>query len=347
MPLVPAAISGTDRLSRLGPLRVRYGKPIPLDDLEGPGPVGGGARGDQPADGGDQPARRGPVSRPLLVVDGDSLAHRAYHALPKSMRRAEGKPSNALVGFSNFLMRLWQAEEPRAVARRLGHAHRADVQARAVRRLPGWSRVRRRAPRAARSPARARALVRVRRCEGRRATRPTTFSRLRWSTKRNRAATSVVVTSDRDSFQLASEHTTILQPTRGVSELARVGPAEVRERYSVDPAQVPDFIALRGDPSDKIPGAPRRRPEDGRESAGAVRDARGDARGRPVRGAGGGTSAVSANGDSGRLRPPTSPRRPDPEMDGGVLLRKAAGNERAGRQDRRAGCVGAVRRSTS
>ncbi len=70
-----------------------------------------------------------------------------------------------------------------------------------------------------------------------------------------RGGTAVVVTSDRDAFQLASEQTTILQPTRGVSELARVGPAEVRERYGVDPEQVPDFIALRGDPSDKIPGA--------------------------------------------------------------------------------------------
>ena len=48
---------------------------------------------------------------------------------------------------------------------------------------------------------------------------------------------------------------TILQPVKGVSELARIGPAEVRERYGVDPEQVPDFIALRGDPSDKIPGA--------------------------------------------------------------------------------------------
>jgi DNA polymerase I len=55
------------------------------------------------------------VTRPLLVIDGDSLTHRAYHALPKSMRRAKGKPANALVGFSNFLMRLWHAEEPRAV----------------------------------------------------------------------------------------------------------------------------------------------------------------------------------------------------------------------------------------
>ena len=70
---------------------------------------------------------------------------------------------------------------------------------------------------------------------------------------RNGAA--LVVTSDRDSFQLASERTTILTPTRGVSELARIGPAEVRERYGVEPHQVPDFIALRGDPSDKLPGA--------------------------------------------------------------------------------------------
>src|SRR6266550_625388 len=54
------------------------------------------------------------MTKPLLVIDGDSLAHRAYHALPRSMRRAEGKPSNALVGFSNFLMRLWEAEAPRA-----------------------------------------------------------------------------------------------------------------------------------------------------------------------------------------------------------------------------------------
>jgi DNA polymerase-1 len=71
-----------------------------------------------------------------------------------------------------------------------------------------------------------------------------------------RRGTAVVATSDRDSFQLASERTTILQPVRGVSELTRIGPAEVRERYGVEPAQVVDFIALRGDPSDRLPGAP-------------------------------------------------------------------------------------------
>src|SRR5256886_15452097 len=66
----------------------------------------------------------------------------------------------------------------------------------------------------------------------------------------------LVATSDRDAFQLARAEVTILQPTRGVSELARIGPAEVRERYGVEPEQVPDFIALRGDPSDRLPGAP-------------------------------------------------------------------------------------------
>jgi DNA polymerase-1 len=70
-----------------------------------------------------------------------------------------------------------------------------------------------------------------------------------------RGGSSLVATSDRDAFQLASERTTILQPTRGVSEISRIGPAEVRERYGVEPRQVPDFIALRGDPSDKLPGA--------------------------------------------------------------------------------------------
>jgi DNA polymerase-1 len=65
----------------------------------------------------------------------------------------------------------------------------------------------------------------------------------------------LVATSDRDAFQLASERVTILQPTRGVSEISRIGPAEVRERYGVEPEQVPDLIALRGDPSDKLPGA--------------------------------------------------------------------------------------------
>jgi DNA polymerase-1 len=69
-----------------------------------------------------------------------------------------------------------------------------------------------------------------------------------------RGGTVLVATSDRDAFQLAGERTTILQPVRGEAP-TRIGPDEVRERYGVDPEQVPDFIALRGDPSDRIPGA--------------------------------------------------------------------------------------------
>ena len=52
---------------------------------------------------------------PLLVIDGDSFAHRAYHAVPKSVRRADGKGGGAIVGFANYLIRFWQAEQPRAV----------------------------------------------------------------------------------------------------------------------------------------------------------------------------------------------------------------------------------------
>ena len=53
--------------------------------------------------------------KPFLVVDGDSLAHRAYHGLPKTIRRAGGRPSGAIVGFTNMLTRLYESEEPRAV----------------------------------------------------------------------------------------------------------------------------------------------------------------------------------------------------------------------------------------
>jgi DNA polymerase I len=192
--------------------------------------------------------------RPLLVIDGDSLAHRAYHALPKSMRRAEGKPSNALVGFSNFLLRLWQAESPRAVVVGwdtlevptyrhelfAGYQGGREFDDELLEQLSLLPEVVRSFGFAAAKGAGYEA---------------DDFLAAAVRDEESRGGGALVVTSDRDSFQLASDSTTILQPTRGVSELARIGPAEVRERYGVDPAQVPDFIALRGDPSDKIPGA--------------------------------------------------------------------------------------------
>jgi DNA polymerase-1 len=70
-----------------------------------------------------------------------------------------------------------------------------------------------------------------------------------------RGGSALVASGDRDTFQLVSERTTVLQPQRGGGAFVRIGPAEVRERYGVEPSQVPDFIALRGDASDRIPGA--------------------------------------------------------------------------------------------
>jgi DNA polymerase-1 len=194
------------------------------------------------------------VSKPLLVIDGDSLAHRAYHALPKTFRRAEGRPGNALLGFSNFLLRLWDSEQPRAV-------------------LVGWDSLEHPTYRhelfAGYQAGREfdddlldqlDLLPEVVRAFGFAAAKGAgyeadDFLAAAVAQEEERGGTAVVATSDRDSFQLASDRTTILQPIRGVSELARVGPPEVRERYGVEPEQVPDFIALRGDPSDRLPGA--------------------------------------------------------------------------------------------
>ena len=190
----------------------------------------------------------------LLVIDGDSLAHRAYHALPKTIRRAKGRPAGALVGFANMLLRLWERERPRSVF--VGwdtlevptYRHEAfpgyqggrefddellDQLALLPELVEGFGFPAAKAPGYEADDFLAAAVAAEEACGGE----------------------TLVATSDRDAFQLASERTTLLQPVRGVSELARVGPAEVRERYGVEPAQVADFIALRGDPSDRLPGA--------------------------------------------------------------------------------------------
>ncbi len=191
-------------------------------------------------------------ARPLLVVDGDSFTHRAYHALPKTMRREDGGPANALLGFTDMLLRLWRAERPRSV-------------------LVGWDTLevptyRHEALEAYQSgrvfedelleqlhllPA----LVESAGFVSGKAPGYEADDFLAAAATREEAAggTALVATSDRDAFQLVTERVTILQPAKGGP--ARIGPAEVRARYGVDPAQVPDFIALRGDPSDRIPGA--------------------------------------------------------------------------------------------
>jgi DNA polymerase-1 len=197
--------------------------------------------------------KAGNVTRPLLVIDGDSFAHRAFHGVPKSVRRRGNKGGGAILGFANFLLRLYAQEVPRAVlvgwdtldAPTYRHLALATYQSGRVFDpelvdqlgvLPllvaacGFAYAK--APGYEADDFLAAAVAHEERCGG----------------------MAIVASGDRDAFQLASDKTTILQPLRA-GEMARIGPAEVRERYGVEPAQVPDFIALRGDPSDKIPGA--------------------------------------------------------------------------------------------
>jgi 5'-3' exonuclease len=193
-------------------------------------------------------------SRPLLAVDGDSLAHRAYHALPKTIRRAEGRPAGALVGFANMLLRLWEAEAPRAIL--VGwdslesptYRHEAFEGYQAGREFDAEL-----LEQLELLPELAEALGFA--CAKAPGYEADDFLAAAVSAEEKRGGFTLVATSDRDAFQLAGDRTTILQPVRGVSELTRIGPAEVRERYGVEPVQVPDFIALRGDPSDRLPGA--------------------------------------------------------------------------------------------
>ena len=192
------------------------------------------------------------MTRPLLVIDGDSFAHRSYHGVPKSVRRRGNKGGGAVLGFANFLLRLYGQEKPRAVL--VGwdtldaptYRHRALATYQSGRAfdaelldqldvLPQF----------------------VAACGFAYAKAPgyeaDDFLAAAAAQEERRGGTAIVASGDRDAFQLASDKTTILQPVRA-GEMARIGPAEVLERYGVEPKQVPDFIAIRGDPSDKIPG---------------------------------------------------------------------------------------------
>jgi 5'-3' exonuclease len=200
-----------------------------------------------------RPATRRASNRPLLVVDGDSFAHRAYHGVPKTISRRDGKGGGAILGFANFLLRLYANENPRAVL--VGwdtlevptYRHRAfdayqsgrqfdDALVEQLNVLPSF----------------------VAACGFAYAKTPgyeaDDFLAAAVAEEERRGGTAIVASGDRDAFQLASESTTIVYPVRA-GELARIGPAEVRQRYGVEPQQVPDFVALRGDPSDRLPGA--------------------------------------------------------------------------------------------
>ena len=189
---------------------------------------------------------------PLLVIDGDSLGHRAYHAMP-SVEGAGGRPVGLLLGFANVLLSTWRATQPRAVivcldTRVPSYRHAllpayqgqrdpfADDLCEQLDRLPELSE----------AFGFAAAKVTPYEADDLLATAVTQ--------EEERGGGALVFSSDRDTYQLVSDVTATLHPRpRGVLE--RVDRAGVRERYGIEPEQVPDLIALRGDPSDNIPGA--------------------------------------------------------------------------------------------
>ncbi|MGW6224106.1 DNA polymerase I [Streptomyces olivaceus] len=192
----------------------------------------------------------------LMLMDGHSLAYRAFFALPaENFTTATGQPTNAIYGFASMLAntlrdeapthfavafdvsrKTWRSEEfTEYKANRSKTPDEFKGQVELIGELLDAMNVTRFAVEGFEADDVIATLATQAEAEG--------FDVL-------------IVTGDRDSFQLVSEHTTVLYPTKGVSELTRFTPEKVFEKYGLTPAQYPDFAALRGDPSDNLPGIP-------------------------------------------------------------------------------------------
>ncbi|WP_406140728.1 DNA polymerase I [Streptomyces sp. NBC_01089] len=192
----------------------------------------------------------------LLLMDGHSLAYRAFFALPaENFTTASGQTTNAVYGFASMLANTLRDEEPThfAVAFDVSRkTWRADE-------FPEYKANRSKTPDEFKGQVELIGEVldtmRVDRfaIEGFEA--DDVIATL--ATQAEAAGFEVlIVTGDRDSFQLITDHITVLYPTKGVSELTRFTPEKVEEKYGLTPQQYPDFAALRGDPSDNLPGIP-------------------------------------------------------------------------------------------
>lgn len=195
------------------------------------------------------------MSAPLLVVDAPCLLYRSFFALPDSIAGEGGHPVNALLGATNALLRIAADHGPRAIVMCFG-AEAADYR---VELHPDYH--------ADRPPVPEALAWQFQRAPG-------YFEGYGWSSLGDErleaddllgslaaveaaaAGQTMIVTGDRDMYQCASRHSTVLYLKSGTTGFERVDPAEVHRRYGVGPELVPDFIALRGDPSDSIPGAP-------------------------------------------------------------------------------------------
>lgn len=192
----------------------------------------------------------------LLLMDGHSLAYRAFFALPaENFTTATGQPTNAIYGFASMLANTLRDEAPTHFAVAF------DVSRKTWRssEFPEYKANRSKTPDEFKGQVEligemldAMHAVRFA-VDGFEA--DDVIATL--ATQAEEAGFEVlIVTGDRDSFQLITDHVTVLYPTKGVSELTRFTPEKVQEKYGLTPSQYPDFAALRGDPSDNLPGIP-------------------------------------------------------------------------------------------
>src|SRR5205823_6329257 len=190
----------------------------------------------------------------VFLVDGNGLAYRAFHALPEELQTAEGQPTNALLGMANMLMRMLADYRPACVVvawderptKRLEldpeyKAHRKPTPPLLQAQRPFFS------------PLVEAFGYRNIRVEGMEA--DDVIGTLSAMAEREGHRVCVVST-DRDAFQLASDNVCIMMTPRGVSDVVVYTPERIRQRYGIDPEQIPDFIGLKGDTSDNIPGVP-------------------------------------------------------------------------------------------
>jgi DNA polymerase-1 len=198
----------------------------------------------------DAPAR----DAELFLVDGNNLAYRAFFALPEELATTEGFPTNALLGFTNMLFKLLSDYRPKGVAvawdTRAVHRHELSADYKSERRpMPGLL--------GEQFPY-FRPIVdafgyRNLEFEGWEA--DDVIATL--ATRADEAGIrTCVVSTDRDAFQLVTENVCLMMTPRGVADVHVYTPARVEARYGVRPDQVPDFIGLKGDTSDNIPGVP-------------------------------------------------------------------------------------------
>ena len=192
----------------------------------------------------------------LLLIDGHSMAYRAFFALPaENFTTAQGQHTNAIYGFATMLISLLKDEKPTHVAVAFDVSRktfRTDI-------FPDYKANRAKTPDEFRSQmsylndlVKGFGITQFA-IEGYEA--DDIIATITKQAEREGAEV-LICTGDRDSFQLVTDKTTVLYPKRGVSELARMTPDAVQEKYGMSPDQYPDFAALRGDPSDNLPSIP-------------------------------------------------------------------------------------------